>query len=711
MHGPSLPSDGLLGRLKSHKVIEWTLAYAAAAYTLLHGVEMLSEAQEWPHILVRVLSLVLVLGAPIVATVAWYHGARGLKRVSGPELAILTVLLFLAGSVLWYFARSAGHTEQTADIKTSPVLDKSIAVLPFTNLSSSADDEYLSDGLADTLLQMLSNVSDLKVIARTSSFSFKGKNEDVRAIGQKLGVASLLVGSVQHAGDQLRVLAQLVSTKDGTQLWTKTYDRKMADVFTVQDEIAAQVAAALTGRLRETRTKTQQQHQPPLAAYEAYLRGRQLLRAFNDQAFQAAGVQFRAAIELDPAYAQAYAGLAESYVLHNGGFGAPGMTAISQAQSAVQRALELDPELADAYVALGLIRRISEDRLGAAQAFQRAIDLNPGSASAYLWQGWAQLNVGNNDEAKQLLDRAAALDPESPTIQVVRGAVAFSEGRAEAALQLLRRALELEPQFVAAYYYLGLNYEAMGRLDDAGRNYKRALALGGATPAIMSLVTVYGYLGDDATARKYLSLGHIEPGDTNTWGLVMQTQAEGDDATVAREASRVVALSPKVSWAVNALARTQVAAGHASDAVALIRSSYPELMSNLRRFDPETLAVVPVLALALTGDRRSEEAQLLLQNAEKAISSQGMQRSWFRFTLDLLLPRVLVLQGKKAEALSALRTAIQDGDGSTVRIWSRDPEFASIRDTPEFKQCVESAKARNAKQLESLRRQPELAPT
>jgi adenylate cyclase len=221
------PPDSFWARIKRHKVVEWTLAYVAFGYALLHGVQMLREAFEWPLLVSRLTDVGLVLGAPVAVTLAWYHGHRARHRVSGQELSILIALLVVAGSVPWWVSRHSheGATAPAAVANTtvSPASTAaafnppphSIAVLPFTDLSEKHDQEYFADGLADELLNLLAKIPGLRVIGRTSSFQFRGKAEDLRAVGQALNAAYVLEGSVRRAADRVRVTAQLISTVDG----------------------------------------------------------------------------------------------------------------------------------------------------------------------------------------------------------------------------------------------------------------------------------------------------------------------------------------------------------------------------------------------------------------------------------------------------------------------------------------------------------------
>ena len=274
--------SALWARLKAHKVVQWTLAYLAIAYTLLHGAEMLVGSLNWSHGLLRIFTLLLILGVPVVITLAWYHGARGQQRVSGTEVMIIAILLALGGAFLWRDSTDHQEAAEPAAVATpAPVAalqnvpvapnDKSIAVLPFTDMSAEKNQEYMSDGLAEELLNLLSQVPDLKVIARTSSFAFKGQNIEIAEIAKKLNVAHVLEGSVRKSGNKLRITAQLVRASDSTHLWSQTYDRPMTDVFKVQDEIANAIVQALQIRLAGGELSRRKGGTQNLEAYQLYL--------------------------------------------------------------------------------------------------------------------------------------------------------------------------------------------------------------------------------------------------------------------------------------------------------------------------------------------------------------------------------------------------------------------------------------------------------
>ena len=251
--------------------------------------------------------------------IAWYHGDRGQQRLSAPELAILTLLLLVGGGIFWLYQRG-GDAPVTAAPATGPTAEAtgsrpSIAVLPFVNLSNDPENEYFSDGLAEQLLNDLARVEGIEVVGRTSSFAFKGRNLDLRAIGKELGVAHILEGSVRKAGNRVRISAQLVSAGNGLNLWSASYDRELTDVFAVQEQIATQVIEALrvsllgaeAQRLRARPTRN-------LEAYDAYLRGMQQLARASWGSLRQAAAEFRRALVLDPRYILAHVGLAEAYV-------------------------------------------------------------------------------------------------------------------------------------------------------------------------------------------------------------------------------------------------------------------------------------------------------------------------------------------------------------------------------------------------------------
>ena len=322
------PQDGeettFWERLTRRKVVQWGIAYAAGAWGLLQGLAYVTDTFHWPEQIQQLATLALLIGLPIVLVLAWYHGERGQQRITTPEFVIVTLLLLLGGGAFWSYQRASegGHDAALAAANTvgppasSAVSDArpSLAVLPFADLSQARDQEYLGDGLAEEILNQLAQIPALRLVGRTSSFSFKGKNEDLRTIGGKLGVAHLLEGSVRKDGNQLRVTAQLVRADDGSHLWSKTYARELRDVFAVQDDIARDVAQALSVKLDAVTLNRAQGGTTNIDAYDRYLRWRQLLFSDTwDAEHDRQRVQLaREAVAFDPKFVLAWDALATS---------------------------------------------------------------------------------------------------------------------------------------------------------------------------------------------------------------------------------------------------------------------------------------------------------------------------------------------------------------------------------------------------------------
>jgi serine/threonine-protein kinase len=324
----------------------------------------------------------------------------------------------------------------------------SVAVLPFIDLSAGRTSAYLGDGIAETLISALANVEGLEVAARTSAFSFRDKNEDVREIGRELGVATVLEGSVQRAGERLRVTAQLVKTEDGLHLWSQTFDREVHDIFAVQDEVAGAVVSALQGRLLVGQEQNASGTRDP-AAYDAYLQGRFFWnkRAVSD--LELAIEYFEEAIALDSTYAQAWAGLADAYLMLP--FYSDTISsaqAVPRSRRAAERALMLNADLPEAHTTLAYALAIYDwDWQASEREFRRAIALDPNYATAHKWYRDVLTAMGRYEEALAAARRAADLDPRSPNVRTIVAISHWVLGQEEEALSEFERALELDPTF------------------------------------------------------------------------------------------------------------------------------------------------------------------------------------------------------------------------------------------------------------------------
>jgi adenylate cyclase len=356
--------------------------------------------------------------------------------------------LLLVVALIWLSQRQT--TEQ--------IPGHSLAVLPFVNMSADADQEYFADGIAEELLNTLVRFEGLRVVGRTSSFSFKNSGADLKTIGEKLGVGVILEGSVRTAGDRVRITAQLVDAKDGFHRWSETYDRKLTDIFAIQTEIATAIATAL--RVSLSSEKRERLATPPtenVEAYRAYLLGNQREAQWTIASTEESIEYFQQAIELDPKFALAYVGLTESYLnqFEESDLG----EMLARAQAAADKALELDDRLAEAHVALGGVKFFRNDFEGAETAYQRALALNPNSLAANLEYG-ALLGqiLARYEEALALHRKVLELDPLSLDASQEVGRDLYYLGRFDEALSWYERVLEINPGYAFGYSLIGLHH-------------------------------------------------------------------------------------------------------------------------------------------------------------------------------------------------------------------------------------------------------------
>jgi len=309
---------GLLERLKQRKIVQWTLAYAAFAFALLQGLDIVAQQFGWPDGARRGITIALAIGFFVTLVLAWYHGERGAQRASGTELLILALLLGVGGGLLWRVSQGPhGKASAAVDAAASnsvPIDEKSIAVLPLANTGGDPANEYFSDGLSEELISVLAKIPDLKTIGRSSSFHFKNSTDDSRTIGERLGVMNLLEGSVRKQGDRVRIVVDLIKAADGHELWSETYDRELKDIFAIQSEIATAVVEQLKLKLLGAQPRSDAAPaNVNLAAYNALLQGQYFLARFTEADQRRALGYFQEAVRADPKYPLAHALLSRTW--------------------------------------------------------------------------------------------------------------------------------------------------------------------------------------------------------------------------------------------------------------------------------------------------------------------------------------------------------------------------------------------------------------
>lgn len=455
-------------KIKRHKVVEWSLAYIAFGYAALHGVEMLRDAFEWPLVVPRLTVVILLLGFPVAVTLAWYHGHRARQHITGPELSIVILLLIVSGTVLWGLSPARKSMQATAPRPSSVLALKSIAVLPFADLSATHDQEYFADGMAEEILTLLAKIPELKVIGRTSSFQFKGRPQDLRQIGSVLGAAYVVEGSVSRSGDHIRVTSQLISTQDGAHRWAETYDRNASDVFAVQDEIAQSLVRALDLEVNASTYARRQPASPNSESYDAYLRGLHALDRFDQRGFDEAVADFERALTVDRSFSAAATARALTIEAATAGGFIPPNIGFEQARAAAQAALMLDPNSAVAHAVLCDVHvEYDWDWIAADREARVATALAPNDPWVLFVSGRANLAVGRWDDALRLFDTAAAFDPLNPAVHFYSARVYQRLGRLRDAEASYRRVLDISPTYYYSHYWLGLTLLTEGKLDAA----------------------------------------------------------------------------------------------------------------------------------------------------------------------------------------------------------------------------------------------------
>jgi len=385
------------------------------------------------------------------------------------------------------------RTREAAQVSpaAAPKTENAIAVLPFVNLSSEQENEYFSDGLTEELINALTKVEGLRVVAWNTAFQLKGKERDIRRIGEQLGVRAVLEGSVRRTADRLRITAQLVDTTDGHYLWSETYERTIKDVFSIQDEISSAIVGALRIKLTGPAGRSLiTRYTENLQAYHLYLKGRFYWNKRTEEDFYKALGFFEQAIQIDSHYAPAYAGMSDSYIMLGEHGSVPALDTMRKARATACRALEIDPSLAEAHVSLGSVAGLYEwNWRESEQHFRRALELNPSYPTAHHWYGYDYLAPqGRLDEAIAELERAHQLDPLSLIITTGLGTIHDIARQHERAREYYQRVFELEPGFARAHLSAGRSYLHQGMCREAIAAFEKARELSPNSPVPLALL-------------------------------------------------------------------------------------------------------------------------------------------------------------------------------------------------------------------------------
>jgi adenylate cyclase len=468
--------------LKRRNVYKVAVAYAVVGWLVIQVTATIVPALHLPNGLTTAVVVLVLVGFPIALVISWAFEMtpEGMKRtadVSADEIRsmpywskrkfaafIVGVVVIAAGLLAYQLLRTKTAPRQSEAATAS----RSIAVLPFVNMSADKNDEYLSDGMTEELINVLSKVPGLRVPGRTSCFAFKGKNEEdiFRKVGDQLHVGTVLEGSVRKAGDKLRVTAQLINVSDGYHLWSKDYDGDVKDILNFQSNVAEQVVQALQIELRgdETRVLAKKPTENP-EAHRLYLLGRYEFGKYTQTGWNNAIRYYEEALRLDPDYALAYCGLADNYA-YMGSVVMPEREAIAKEKEFAQKALALDPELAEAHMSLAVVLVGAYDWRSGLKEFDRALELNPNLAFAYELQAWTVNGLGRFDEAISKTRKAVELDPLNPFFQMSLSFFQYWARQYDDAITQARKTLAMDPNSAISHVLLGLSFLKKG--DTAG---------------------------------------------------------------------------------------------------------------------------------------------------------------------------------------------------------------------------------------------------
>ncbi|MGZ5552893.1 MAG: tetratricopeptide repeat protein [Chthoniobacterales bacterium] len=507
--------------LKRRNVYKVAVAYAVVGWLLVQVATQVFPFLEIPNWVVRLVIALVAIGFPVALIIAWAFELtpEGVKRTEDIDPVALAraprkrgwiLVVLVAGALslgLFFLGRYTAGNKVDA-IKPNELSSKSIAVLPFDNLSRDPDNAFFAEGVQDEILTRLAKVADLKVIARTSTQKFKSSPENLPEIAKQLGALNILEGSVQRVNDQVRVNVQLINAMTNAHLWAEIYDRKLSDIFAVQSDIAKTVADALQAKLTGAEKQMMMaQATTDTTAYELYHKGRSLWERRSGDNIPRAIAFYEQAIARDPKYALAYAGLASAHILSSFYTDADRRGANSKAKEAALKALSLDPNLPEAHSALGKVLFWAElDIAGAMREYERAIELKPNDAFAHHWLGNDALaSLGRFEEAIAESKRGVELDPLSPIINTDLGVTFLYAHRYDEAAAHLRKTLAIDPTFFYAHFNLGIALQVKGDLSGAILEYEKAKQLASDNLLVLSAcAAAKAQAGDKDAARRML---------------------------------------------------------------------------------------------------------------------------------------------------------------------------------------------------------------
>ncbi len=541
--------------LKRRNVYKVAIAYAVVAWLLIQAASIFFPAFDAPPWVMKIFIIVIIFGFPVALILSWafeitpegikfeseIEPNKSVARRTGRKIVAVTIALAVVAAGLFVYQLVRSKSDTSGSPITATIGNKSIAVLPFDNLSRDPDNAYFCEGVQDEILTRLAKVADLKVISRTSTQHFKSTPDNLPQIAKQLGVAHILEGSVQKSNDQVRVNVQLINALNDAHLWADTYDRRLIDIFSVESEIAKTIADTLQAKLSGSEKSSIEK--APTAnpeAYELYLKGRFFWNKRSGADLRKAIDYFERAITRDPNYALAYVGLADSYLLLSSYASVSPRESLPPAKAALKKALSLDDSLAEAHASSGLVATLELDLQHAIDELQRAIKLKPNYATAHHWLSLGFTTLGQFDSAISEAKRAVELDPLSLIINADYSWVYFNGRRYDEAEAQVRKTLEIDPNFFLAHYYLGAILQFKGHVAQAVPEFQKAFDLNGDPYSRAMLGQAYARNGQPEEARKVVASLNEQAKSKYVapYALALVDTALGDKARAIEELER-----------------------------------------------------------------------------------------------------------------------------------------------------------------------------
>jgi TolB-like protein/Flp pilus assembly protein TadD len=692
-----------LGELNRRKVLRTVGAYAVAVFVLLQLMDAAVEPLLLPDWLPTIVVLVAILGFPLVFMLAWVFdvGPDGVRRTQpagllsrGQSAVLFSIMLIAMGGLAYGFYGYYSNKFETPpdllaeDTRTFAAPENSIAVLPFADLSEQGDQAYLADGLSEEILNLLAQVDGLNVAARTSSFAFRDRAEDIRQIGRLLNVRTVLEGSVRTSGDRIRLTAQLINVEDGFHIWSKYYDSEMTDIFAIQDEVASNIATALVESFESLDVKSKSQTDS-LAAAQAYRTGRLHWWRRTPEELQKAIELFANALEYDAQFAPAYAALADTWLLLSQYGNITTMKATEKAQTMIEKALAIDPESAEAFAALGLARWQIGQMDAAESAFRHSADLNEDYIPAQLWLAGVLGEQGRYPEQSLVLERAMQRDPLNELLLVNYTGNLSVRGEWQRGRDMMAESLALRPDSTILLRFMAKLELYNGNLVEGWKLAHRAYELQPENPEdIASLARTWVMLGEVDEAERLLIEGmQAAPNNANLKGaywmlLVVSKRFEEAERVVHEMRADYGDSAPDMikrrfdfQLGMLAMIRRDFAAAREHLTSAISEEENPA-------WNGDEIMILTLASLALDQTGKSEESAALLSDAQRMIRRarlNGVDDPNIYYSEGI----VLTLRNEPDAALQKLQQAYEKGFRESW-VLDIDGRLDPLRDRPEF---------------------------